>query len=206
MMLSRGVAVLAAAAFVGAPLHAQRRVGARRPARAAAPVVIPTPRSILGFDPGDDRKLVEWPVLLRYYQALAKASDRVDYRELGKTTLGAPFVALVISSPQNLRRLDRYRAENARLADPRLLRNSRDAAAALRDDRAVVLITSGIHSDEVGGSLTPALLAYRLATDTSTATRAILDQVIIWLVPSLNPDGVTIVSKWYQRTLGAPGV
>src|SRR5207245_9471079 len=50
--------------------------------------VIPTPRSILGFDPGDDRKLVEWPVLERYYEALAKASDRVDYREIGKTTLG----------------------------------------------------------------------------------------------------------------------
>ena len=88
---------------------------ARRPAAA----VIPTPRSVLGFEPGDDRKLVEWPVLVRYFEALAKASDRVDYRELGKTTLGAPFIALVISSPQNLRRLDYYRQVNAGLADPR---------------------------------------------------------------------------------------
>ena len=194
-MIARRFLLLAV--LIATPLHAQRR----RTTAAA----IPTPRSVLGFEPGDDRKLADWPTLVRYYQALAKASDRVDYRELGKTTLGAPFVALVISSPQNLRRLDRYRAENARLADPRLLRSSRDAAAALRDDRAVVLITSGIHSDEVGGSLTPALLAYRLAADTSAATREILDQVIIWLVPSLNPDGVTIVSKWYQRTLGGPG-
>ena len=46
---------------------------------------------MLGFEPGDDRKLADWALLLRYYQALAKASDRVDYRELGKTTLGAPF-------------------------------------------------------------------------------------------------------------------
>jgi hypothetical protein len=67
-----------------------------------------------------------------------------------------------------------------------------------------VLITSGIHSDEVGGNLTPALLAYRLATDTSAATRAILDEVVVWLVPSLNPDGVTTVAKWYARTLGTP--
>jgi hypothetical protein len=165
---------------------------------------IPTPRSILGFEPGDDRKLVEWPVLVRYYQALAKASDRVRYRELGKTTLGAPFAALVISSPQNLRRLDYYRRLNAKLADPRTLASSREAQQALRDGKTIVLITSSVHSTEVGGHLTPVLLAHRLATDTSAATRAILDNVILWLVPSLNPDGVTIVSRWYNHTLGTP--
>ncbi len=170
----------------------------------AAPAVIPTPRSVLGFDPGDDRRLADWPTLVRYYQALARASDRVDYREIGKTTLGAPFIALAISSPANLRRVDVFRRTNARLADPRTMRSNREAVAAVQDGRAMVLITSGIHSDEVGGSLSPVLLAYRLATDTSPATRAILGDVVLWLVPSLNPDGVTIVAKWYARTLGTP--
>lgn len=169
-----------------------------------ATVPIPTPRSILGFDPGDDRRLADWPTLVRYYQALARASDRIDYREIGKTTLGAPFIALAISAPENLRRLDVLRRANARLADPRTMRSNREAVTALHDGRTMVLITSGIHSDEVGGSLSPALLAYRLATDTSAATRAILDDVVLWLVPSLNPDGVTIVTKWYARTLGTP--
>lgn len=164
--------------------------------------MIPTPRSILGFEPGDDRKLVEWPVLVRYFEALAKASDRVDYRELGKTTLGAPFVALAISSPQNLKRLDYFRQVNAGLADPRVFKTARAARDALNNGKAIVLITSSIHSTEVGGHLSPVLLAYRLATDTSASTRAILDNVIVWLVPSLNPDGVTIVAKWYNRTLG----
>jgi hypothetical protein len=156
----------------------------------------------LGFDPGDDRKLADWPTLVRYYQALAKASDRIDYRELGKTTLGAPFVALVISSPANLKQLDRYRQLNAELADPRALRTSRAAREAVQNGKTIVLITSSIHSDEVGGHLSPVALAYRLATDTSAATRAILDNVILWLVPSQNPDGVTIVARWYNRTLG----
>ena len=193
-----------AAGLAAAPLPAQRpsrRAPARRVATAAR---IPTPRSMLGFEPGDDRKLVEWPVLVRYYQALAKASDRVDYRDLGKTTLGAPFVALVISSPQNLRRLDHYRRLNAKLADPRTLASTREAQEALRDGKTIVLITSSVHSTEVGGHLSPVLLAHRLATDTSAATRAILDNVILWLVPSLNPDGVTIVSRWYNHTLGTP--
>jgi len=157
---------------------------------------------VLGFDPGDDRKLVEWPVLVRYFDALAKASDRVDIKELGKTTLGAPFIALAISSPQNLRRLDYYRQLNAGLADPRTLRTAKAARDAVQNGKTIVLITSSIHSTEVGGHLSPVALAYRLATDTGATTRAILDNVIVWLVPSLNPDGVTIVAKWYNRTLG----
>src|SRR5690242_3030134 len=79
---------------------------------------IPTPESVLGFVPGTDRKLADWPTTLRYYQRLAAASDRVRYRELGKTTNGAPFVVLTISSPANLARLDEIRADNAKLADP----------------------------------------------------------------------------------------
>ncbi|HEV8511462.1 MAG TPA: M14 metallopeptidase family protein [Gemmatimonadales bacterium] len=188
--------------LLAGPATAQQR-RTRRPAPPPpAAAVIPTPRSILGFDPGDDRKLVEWPVLLRYFEALAKASDRVDYRDIGKTTLGAPFIALAISSPQNLRRLDYYRQVNAGLADPRVFRTARAAREALQNGKTIVLITSSIHSTEVGGHLSPVALAYRLATDTSATTRAILDNVILWLVPSLNPDGVSIVAKWYNRTLG----
>src|SRR6266704_2760586 len=201
-MSLRSSILICAAVALAAPAAAQRprRAAPARPR--AATTAIPSPRSILGFEPGDDRKLVEWPVLLRYYEALAKASDRVDLRVLGKTTLGAPFVALVISSPQNLRRLDYYRGLNAKLADPRTLRSTPDAMDALRNGKTVVLITSSIHSTEVGGHLSPVLIAYRLETDTGATTRAILDNVILWLVPSLNPDGVTIVAKWYNRTLG----
>ena len=165
---------------------------------------IPTPRAVLGFEPGDDRKLTDWATLVRYYRQLAAASDRVEFRELGQTTLGAPFVALAISSPRNLRDLARYRSVNAALADPRRFRSTTEASRALRDGRAIVLITSSIHSTEVGGFFTPAVLAHRLATDTSATTREILDNVIVWLVPSLNPDGVDIVTRWYQRTLGTP--
>src|SRR5438067_841056 len=173
----------------------------RRPPPITAPR-IPTPRSVLGLEPGDDRKLADWPSLVRYYQALAPASDRMRYRELGHSTLGAPMIALVISSPQNLRALDRYRELNAKLADPRGFKTAKEAEDVLRGGKTIVLITSGIHSTEVGGHLSPAVLAYRLASDTSLATRAILDNVILWLVPSLNPDGVSIVTRWYNRTLG----
>src|SRR5712691_54603 len=145
MIKSRLALVACAAALVAAPLGAQQP-GRRAPARRATPAPIPTPKSVLGFEPGDDRKLADWPLLVRYYQALGQASGRVDYRELGKTTLGAPFVALVISSPQNLQRLDYYRQVNAGLADPRSIRTSRAAREALQNGKTIVLITSSIHS------------------------------------------------------------
>src|SRR5437879_1877449 len=169
---------------VGPPPPPRPAPPPRRPPAPAAAARIPPPRAVLGFEPGDDRKLADWPTLVRYYQALAKASDRIRYHELGRTTLGAPFVALAISSPQNLRLLDRYRELNARLADPRAPKRTQDVEEALRTGKTIVLITSGIHSNEVGGHFTPALLAYRLASDTGAATRAILDNVILWLVRS----------------------
>ncbi|HEX9704136.1 MAG TPA: M14 family zinc carboxypeptidase [Gemmatimonadales bacterium] len=157
---------------------------------------------MLGFEPGEDGRLAEWPTLVRYYQALARASDRVTYKEIGKTTLGQPFVVLLISSPRNLQQLAGYRAINAKLADPRTVRNAAEAQGLVKDGRTIVLITSSIHSTEVGGHLTPAILAHRLATDTTAATRAMLDDVILLLVPSLNPDGINIVTRWYDRTKG----
>jgi Zinc carboxypeptidase len=165
---------------------------------------VPTPESVLGFVPGTDRKLVEWPVLVRYYQQLAAASPKVEYRELGKTTLGAPFVALVISSEANMVRLDQIRAANAKLADPRTLASSAERDSIIRNGKTIVLITSSIHSTEVGGHLSPTIIAYRLATENTPAIREILNNTVLLLVPSLNPDGVTIVSKWYNQSLGTP--
>src|SRR5204862_138240 len=105
----RALVALLAAGLVALPaaLAAQQRHRPRQAAkpRPPAPVTgsrVPTPKSILGFEPGEDRKLADWPALLHYYQALAPTSDRVRYRELGKTTLGVPLVALVVDSLHNV--------------------------------------------------------------------------------------------------------
>ena len=173
-------------------------------ARPSAAQVIPAPEDILGFVPGADRKLVEWPVLVDYYRALADASDRVQFRELGRTTLDAPFVALVITSAANMRRLEEIRSANLRLADPRLIASETEREELIETGKTIVLITSSIHSTEVGGHLSPTIIAHRLATESSPEIREILDNTVLLLVPSLNPDGVTIVSRWYNETLDTP--
>jgi murein tripeptide amidase MpaA len=169
---------------------------------------IPSPQEFLGFTPGDDRKLASWDQVIRYFEALAKTSDRVRFEELGKSTMGQPFVMATISSPENLARLNDYQNIQELLADPRQLGparvRDRKAAELISRGKTIVLITCGIHSTEVGSYLSSMLIAHRLASANEPETRHILNNTIILLVPSLNPDGVDIVKNWYDKTLGTP--
>ena len=166
---------------------------------------IPTPKDVLGFTPGDDRKLASWAQVVDYFQKLDQASDRVMFQEIGKTTLGAPFVYATISSPENLKNLEKYKQIQAKLADPRLIKSNDKAAQDLiKQGKTIVLITCGVHSNEVGSYLSSMLIAERLANAADAETRQILENTIILLVPSLNPDGVDIIKNWYDKTLGTP--
>jgi len=170
---------------------------------------IPAPKDTLGFTPGDDRKLASWAQVVDYFQKLDKASDRMVFEEIGKTTMGAPFVYATISSPENLKNLDKYKSINADLADPRRFNKIRSAPHVtekrlLRDGKTIVLITCGIHSTEVGSTLSSMLIAHRLTSSNDPEIQNILKNTIILLVPSLNPDGVDIVKNWYDKTLGTP--
>jgi len=170
---------------------------------------VPAPEDVLGFRPGDDRKLASWAKVIEYFQKLDAASDRVQFQEIGKTTKGAPFVYATISAPENLAQLSMYRGIQDQLADPRQLGSpspnaDRKAKSLIAQGKTVVAITCGIHSTEVGSYLSSMLIAYRLASANDPETLEILRNTIILLVPSTNPDGVDIVNNWYQKTLGTP--
>ena len=176
---------------------------------------VPAPKDVLGFTPGDDRKLASWASIVDYFKKLDAASDRMIFEEIGKTTLGAPFVYATISSPENLKNLEKYKEINAKLADPRKIDGTRaplpapsESSAAVKrliaEGKTIVLITCGIHSTEVGSTLSSTLIAHRLTSSGDPEIKKILDNTIILLVPSLNPDGVDIVKNWYDKTLGTP--
>jgi hypothetical protein len=169
---------------------------------------IPAPADVLGFTPGDDRKLASWDQVVEYFKRLDQASDRVRFEELGKSTMGKPFVLATISSPANLARLEEFKKIQEQLADPRKLGppgvRDRKAAELISRGKTIVLITCGIHSTEVGSYLSSMVIAHRLASSNETEIQHILDNTIILLVPSLNPDGVDIVKNWYDKTLGTP--
>lgn len=162
---------------------------------------IPTPVSILGFEPGADRKLPSWKQITDYFTALDKASPRVSTRVLGKTVLGRPFLVAFIADSSTLSNLEKYRLIQRKLMDPRLQAKG-ELDNLLNTGKNIILITSAIHSTEVGGFTTPLVLADRLARADTPEAKSILANTIIMMVPSQNPDGVDIVGDWYRETLG----
>src|SRR5207253_7673653 len=81
---------------------------------------IPAPEDVLGFRPGDDRKLASWAKVVEYFRKLAAPSDRVKFEEIGNSTMLAPLVYATISAPENLIRRNEFKEILRQLADPRL--------------------------------------------------------------------------------------
>jgi hypothetical protein len=168
-----------------------------------ASAAIPTPASHFGHEMGADKTVLDWDKVVSYFRLLEKSSDRLRVSELGKTTEGRPFIAVTIAAPETLRHLDRYIDIQRRLADPRITTPG-EAEKLVSEGKSIVLITCSIHSTELASTHTAVEFAWRLLTEDKPRFRAILANTIFLLVPSLNPDGVDIVTQWYRKTLGTP--
>ena len=179
------ISLLAASGFASG-------IAAAQPARSA----IPTPQSVFGFAVGADSQLVDYEQSIGYFRRLAASSNRIKLLEVGKTASGKPWTMAVISSPQNLAKLDHYRQIAQRLAHPEGLTDSA-AHALAREGRAFVDISGGLHASEIAGSQHTPLLAWDvLSRANEPEIREVLDNVIFVLWPSINPDGQDIVVNW----------
>ncbi len=163
---------------------------------------IPSPRSVLGFNPGDDRTIADWKQISDYFARLDTASDRIQLQTIGKSTLGRTMFVVFISAPENIRNLEKYKAIQAKLADPRKVTSEAERDQLIREGKSVVVISCSIHSTEIVASQMSMQLAYNLANAADADTLSILHNTILILVPSPNPDGVDIVADWYRKTLG----
>jgi hypothetical protein len=173
---------------------------ALRPARAAE---IPGPEAYFGHPMGADRVLVSYDEYLPYYRLLAERSDRVAIETIGKTVGGRDLVLVTVSAPENLAQLDRYRAISARLNDPRGL-SPAGVDSLIEAGKTVLFVSLNIHSTEIGSSQMGMEWVYRLATGGPETAAAALSDVIVLLVPSMNPDGQVLVTEWYRDQLGTP--
>ena len=160
-----------------------------------------SPEQFFGFKLGTDGELARYPKVVEYLQHLAKTTERVKFEQLGKTTMGNDYVLAVISSPQNLAKLDRLTQITHRLADPRGL-SEQEAEALVQEGRPFYFLYATIHSTEVGNGQAINVIAHRLATDQSPATREIIDNAVLLLVPSQNPDGQHLVLDHWYKTKG----
>jgi len=173
-------------------------------AAAAFAQTVPAPESVLGHKPGDDFYLASYDEARDYFHRLAASSNRIKLISVGKTTRGLDWEIALISSPENLAQIDKYKSISARLGQARGLTD--DAAHALaREGKAIVHIDGGLHSTEVAGGQHSIALAYKLlSAQGDPEVDAILNNVILMLWPSLNPDGQNQVVAWYRKNVGTP--
>jgi hypothetical protein len=165
---------------------------------------IPTPDAVLGFRPGADFKLATYDQAVDYLKKVASATKFVRIVEAGKTSQGRTMYFALVSSPDNLSKIDRYREIARRLAHPQGLSET-EARRLARDGKAFVHIDGGLHSTEVaGGQHVPQLLYDLVSRADDRDVKAIFDNVVLMLWPTINPDGQQMVAEWYMQNVGTP--
>ncbi|MEW9797764.1 M14 metallopeptidase family protein [Alteromonas sp. CYL-A6] len=153
---------------------------------------IPTPESVLGAQVG------EWHVrhdqLVNYMYRLAEASDRVTIEETGRTHENRPLLLLTITAPQNRDKLESLRQKNVAAFN--------GEATVSDDDPLVFYLGYSIHGNEPSGANASLLIGYYLAAAQGDRIDALLDNNIVLLDPSFNPDGLSRFAQWANMHKG----
>lgn len=148
---------------------------------------IPEPEDIIGFPIGE--KPVRYAETLKYLNILAFYSGRVILVEFGETFEGRKLHYLIVSSQRNLESLSRIRSDIQKLADPRRLKDKREADKIIENTPAIAWMMYGIHGDELSSPDAALQLAYQLAAGEDSLTQRIREELIICIHPMENPDG-----------------
>jgi len=165
---------------------------------------ITSPEQFLGFRVGADRKLADYQQIVAYLQKLDQESANLQLLEIGRSTQNRPIVMAVISSEQNLSRLDHYKSILKKLRDPRSTPDT-EAQKLTKEGKVFVLITCNLHSTEIASAQMALEFSYKLVTgDSASPMQRFLDDVVLLLIPSSNPDGTQMVCDWYKKYLGTP--
>ncbi|MBC8755096.1 zinc carboxypeptidase [Kordia sp. YSTF-M3] len=149
---------------------------------------IPTPQSVIGHEVG------KWHVthdkLVMYMKVLANSSDRITLEDRGKTFEDRPLLLLTITSPKNHQNIETIRKNHVSLTE------TSGQNADVSNMPIVVYQGFSIHGNEASGSNAALLLAYHLAAAEGTQIDNLLENTVVLLDPSFNPDGLQRFAGW----------
>ncbi len=155
---------------------------------------IPSPSEFLGYETGAEYTI--YADVVRYIHAVAEASDRVTITEYARTYENRSLHALFITTPANHARLDEIRAANLRLADSDL--PDSEAQELISGNPIVTWLSYNVHGNEPSSTEAALEVLYRLAAGTDDETLQMLDQTVIVIDPTINPDGRDRYVYWYK--------
>lgn len=162
---------------------------------------VTSPEQFFGFQLGEDRKLARWDKIVDYYYKLEKESEKIKVINMGPSSEGHPFLIVIISSAKNLANLDELQKMNKAITDPRGI-SEETITQYIEKGKAVIFQSMSLHASEVGGTQMAPELTYDLITRKDSETQRILDNVLYFMIPSLNPDGQVMITDWYRETVG----
>ncbi|MCC7195757.1 MAG: peptidase [Gemmatimonadaceae bacterium] len=162
----------------------------------AAAQKVTSPKDFFGHNIGDDYWLPTYTQFVAYWQKIAKESPRARLDTIGRTAEGRPQLSMIVSSPENIRSLDKYRGISKQLAYAEI--DTATARRLSREGKAVVWIDGGLHASEVLGASQLIETNYQMLTGTDPETMRILNDVIIVFVHA-NPDGMELIANWYNQ-------
>lgn len=157
---------------------------------------LPSPKEFFGFDIGQDYHLVNYTQFEKYFKELAKNSNRTILQDIGKTEEGRTMYMAIVSSPQNLKNIARYKEISQKLARAGI--SDAEAKQLEQEGKPVVWIDGGLHATETVPSQELVALYYKLLSSNDEETLSILNNVII-LLCEVNPDGLELTADWYMR-------
>jgi hypothetical protein len=185
MNFRRFTVLLVAAALSAATLAGQ-----------AAPKVT-SPKDALGFNLGDDYMVANYTQLETYWKKLASESPRMKLESIGKTEEGRDQWMAIISSPENIKNLAKYKEIARKLALAEGV-NEAEAHRLAKEGKAIIWIDGGLHATETVGSQQLMEWVYQMNSRTDEETMRFLNDVIVLCVQA-NPDGQELVANWYMR-------
>ena len=171
--------------------------------KVSALTALTSPEEFLGFRVGADYKLARYDRIIQYLEKLSQETGKVRYETVGRSTLGEPLVLTVISTAENMQNLKRYRDIARGLSDPRTL-NANEAEILAGQGKVFLLLLCNQHSSEIASSNMALELAYDLAAGEDPELEKALEDVIVMLIPSANPDGQEMIVDYYDKYVGTP--
>lgn len=165
---------------------------------------VPTPLKFLGYIPGEPGKLTYYKDIVRYLDAVDKASDRVTMFKIGVSDEGRDMFAIAIADEATIKNIDKYRKITEQLTDPRKL-SDEQAKQLIATGKPIYFATGSIHSPETGSPEMLMELAYRLAVEETPFIQTIRNNSIVVLNPASEVDGrEKVVDNFRAQQAGKP--